>query len=164
MVSVALAVLVRGPERRIGLYAVRGHRVFSMSRHAVLGADVRLGDRHFMARRTEHGWEIDGRAASPGTADALEDLLDTLIGLRAVDVFRSPEMSSFGLEQPRATIELVTARRPERLLIGGLNAAGSALYARRDDDPRVLQIGVLLLTEIERVFYNRDGPGPAGRG
>ena len=157
-------VFIRAPERRAGLYAVRGHRVFGIRRHAVLGADVRLGERRFAARRTEDGWEIDGQPASPGTTEALDDLLDTLLGLRAVDVFRSQEVSSFGLEQPRATIELLTARGAHRLLVGSLNSAGSAFYARHADDPRILQIGTLLLTEIERVFYNRDGPGVARQG
>jgi hypothetical protein len=118
---------------------------------------VTLGERRFAARRAGAGWELDGRPASARAAEALDDLLDTLAALRAVDVFRSRDAASYGLDRPQATFALHTARRTRRVLVGGLNAAGSALYARRDGDPRVLLVGTLLLTEVERVLYARDG-------
>ena len=157
-----LVVLVRAPVRPRGQLAVRGHRVFGVGRHAVRGIDVALEARRFGARRTAEGWEIDGQRASAGTAAALDDLLETVVGLRAVDSFRSRDTASYGLERPRATIEVVTARGVRRLAIGDLNAAGSALYARRSGDPRVLQVGSALLTDLERVFFNRDGPQSSG--
>jgi hypothetical protein len=152
-------VVVRAPVRLAGKYAVRGHRVFGVAHHAVRGIDVALESRRFSARRTGEGWEIDGRPASAGTADALDDLLGTLVGFRAVDSFRSTDASSYGLEHPRATIEVTTARRSRRVVIGDPNAAGSAFYARRQGDPRVLQVGSALLGSLERVFFNRDGLG-----
>jgi hypothetical protein len=150
--------VVRAPERKTGLYAVRGSRVVRVPRHAVRRLQVTLGDRRFSAEHTAAGWQIDGRPASAGTAAALEDLTVALSGLRAVDTFRSRDASTYGLDRPQGTIDVVTARRVHRLLLGSLNAAGSTLYARRLGDPRTLQLGTLLLTEIERVFYNRDGP------
>ena len=152
----ALVVLVRAPVRPRGQLAVRGHRVFGVGPHAVRGIDVVLEARRFGARRTAEGWEIDGRRASLGTAAALDDLLESLVGLRAVDSFRSRDAASYGLERPRATIEVATARGVRRLVIGDLNAAGSALYARRVGDPRVLQVGSALLSDLERVFFTRD--------
>ena len=86
------------------------------------------------------------------------DLVETVAGLRAVDSFRSRDSASYGLERPHAAIEVVTGRGVRRLVIGDLNAAGSAFYARRAGDPRVLQVGSGLLTGLERVFFNRDGP------
>jgi uncharacterized protein DUF4340 len=158
VLGAALVVLVRAPVRPRGQLAVRGHRVFGVGRHAVRGIDVALEARRFGARRTAEGWEIDGRRASPGTADALDDLLATVAELRAVDSFRSRDTASYGLERPRATIEVVTVRGVRRLVLGDMNAAGSALYARRSGDPRILQVGSGLLTGLERVFFNRDGP------
>ena len=159
---VALATLlvmaVRAPVRRAGLEAVRGHRVFGVGPRAVRGIEVTLEGRRFIARRAAQGWEIDGLPASAGTADALDDLLETLIGLRAVDVFRSRDRSSFGLERPRAMIDLVTDHGVRRVVLGATNATGGALYARREGDPRVLQVGIVVLSEVERVFFNRDAP------
>ncbi|TMA72944.1 MAG: DUF4340 domain-containing protein [Deltaproteobacteria bacterium] len=155
-----LVLVVRAPVQRTGLYALRGHRVFGVPRGAVRGIEVVMGGRRFSARRLDHGWEIDGRGANPGTGDALEDLVETVARLRAVDVFRPKDGTSYGLEQPRGTITVTTARAVRRLLLGDSNTAGSALYAHRGEDPRVIQVGTLLLSEIERVFYHRDRPEP----
>jgi hypothetical protein len=124
----------------------------------VRGIEVALGERRFAARRTEQGWEIDGSAAGRGAAEALDGLLDTLVHLRAVDTFRNRDTSAFGLARPRATIDLVTVRGVRRLVIGDMNVTGTTLYARRIGDPRVLQVGTLLLSELERVFYFRSAP------
>jgi len=151
-------LVVHAPVERTGFYALRGHRVYGVPQGAVRGIEVELAGRRFSARRLDHGWEIDGRGANPGTTDALDDLVETVAHLRAVDVFRPKEETSYGLEPPRGTITVTTARTVRRLLLGGPNTSGSALYARRAEDPRVIQVGTLLLSEIERVFYQRDGP------
>ncbi|HJQ82887.1 MAG TPA: DUF4340 domain-containing protein [Candidatus Binatia bacterium] len=156
-----LVALVGPPARpRLGRDAVTGHRVFPFPRHAVRTVDVTLGERRFGARRTTNGWEIDGQPAAHGVAVALDDLVEALVALRALDAFRSRDGSSYGLDASRATIALATARKTRRLEIGDTNPAGSAFYARRAGDPRVLQLGTGLLGDVERVFYNRDGPPP----
>ena len=156
-VGALLAAIVRPPPRRTGFYALRGHRIFAVRGASVQGVDVQYRGRRFVARRTASGWDIDGSGASHGASGAIGDLVDTLVTLRAIDVFRPRDQTAFGFDRPHATIDLVTSRRRQRLVLGGLNAAGSALYARHDRDPRVFLVGTLLLSEIERVFYERDG-------
>lgn len=150
--------LVRPPTRPTGALAVSGHRVFGVTRHAVRAIDVELDGRRFSARRAEGGWEIDGRRAQGGTAAALEDLASVLAGLRAVDSFRGRDDSSYGLDQPRARVQVTTPRGTRRVTIGDLNPGRAALYARREGDPRTLRIGLAFLNDLERVFFNRDGP------
>jgi len=149
---------VRAPVRTAGKEAARGHRVFPVARHAVQGVDVALGERRFTARRTAGTWELDGRPASPHAAAALDDLVEALVALRAVDVFRGRDAGSYGFDRPEGTLTLHTARGIRRVVLAGLNAAGSALYAQRIGDPRVLLVGTLLLTEIERIFYAASAP------
>jgi len=156
--AAVLVIAVRPPVRRAGLYAVRGHRVFGVARADVRGLEISVGERRVAARRTAGGWEIAGRPARANEADALNDLLDTLVGLRAVDAFRRRDQSSFGFDRPRAEIDLLTDRGRRRLILGNLNAAASAVYARRERDPRVFTVGSLLLTEIERVFVGDQPP------
>ena len=155
-VGVVLVVLVKAPVRLTGHEQVRGTRVFAVNRAAVRGIDVELEGRRFAALRTGDGWQLDGRAASVGEADALNDLLDLLADMRAVDAFRAADLAAFGLDSPRGRIELATPAAHRRLVIGGFNAAGSITYVRRDRDPRVLQVGTFLLSSLERVFYQRD--------
>jgi hypothetical protein len=152
-----LLTIVHAPTRPRGKEGVRGHRVFGVAAGAVQGIEVELGGRRFHARRAPSGWELDGREANPRAAEALSDLLQSLVELRAVDVFRPRDGATYGLDRPHATVGLITARGVRRLVIGTLNAAGSAVYARREGAPRVVQIGTLLLSELERVFYVRDG-------
>jgi hypothetical protein len=160
LVAALVAWMVRSPTAPAPS-AVRGHRVFGVAKTSVRQIDVALGERRFTARRTDAGWELDGRPAGPGAAAALDDLLLGLVDLRAVDVFRPRDGSTFGLDVPRATITLHTARGTRRVAVGGANVAGSAFYARREGSPRVVQVGTLILSRIERVFFQRDRPpGP----
>src|SRR5262249_17953410 len=130
LVGLGLVAIVHRPHVPMGLEAVRGHHVLGVGRQAVQEIAVALSGREFVARPDAGGWEIDGREAEPGTADALGDLTETLVRLRAVDVFRPRETATYGLDRPRATITVRTAGATRRLLLGELNAAGSALYAR----------------------------------
>jgi hypothetical protein len=161
VVAAALAALVRPPVRRTGPEAVRGHRVLPVAPADVRTIALELDGRRLTAERVDGRWAIDGARAAPRAADALDDLVETLATLRAVDVFRSRDADSYGLDSPRGAIDVVSARGARRrLVLGGLNAAGAALYARRDGDPRVLQVGTLVLTEMERALRARDASGP----
>ncbi|HLK13012.1 MAG TPA: DUF4340 domain-containing protein [Candidatus Binatia bacterium] len=150
----ALVLVVHGPPVRPR--APQGIGLLGVGPAGVRGLDVELGERRFGAERRGGGWAIDGAPASTATAAALDDLVGTLARLRAVDRFRGPDTDAFGLDRPRATITVRTRRRTRRLVLGAANAAGSALYARRDHDRRVLEVGVGLLSDLERVFYFRD--------
>jgi len=157
-----LLTAVRRPARVTGLEAVHGHRVFgTLHARAVREISVTFAARRFVASPHADGWDVDGRRAEPTTADALTDLREALVRLRAVDVFRPRDGAAYGLDHPRATIVLRTARGERRLALGDLNAVGSTVYARREGDPRVLQVGTLVLSQLERVFFHRDHP-PAG--
>jgi hypothetical protein len=159
LLGALLVLLVRAPERPLPP-GDRGHRVFRVSPQAVRGIDVALGERGFSARRTADGWTIDAKAAGALTAEALDDLVTLLATLRAVDVFRHEDPSHFGLEHPTGTITLSTARGERRLTLGGHNLARTVVYARRDGDPRLLQVGTMLLSSLDRVFYRRDQGEP----
>ena len=164
VLGAVLVLVVQAPVRPTGPESVRGHRVLGVAASVVRGIDAVLEGRRFSSRRGPSGWEIDGQPASRETSEALDDLLQALVDLRAVDVFRPRDAASYGLDSPRATLEVATGRGVRRLVIGAANAAGSAFYARREGSPRVVEVGTLLLSEIERVFFTRDGPQPATSG
>ncbi len=154
--AAGLVLVLRAPVRRTGAQAARGTRVFRVPRQAVRGVDVTLGERRVAARRDAAGWKLDDRPASASLAAALDDLVLALVELRALDAFRPRESVSYGFDRPQGVIALATAARSVRLVLGEPNAAGSALYARRAGDPRVLQVGTGLLSSLERVFYRLE--------
>jgi hypothetical protein len=157
-----LVLAIHEPRRRPR--APEGIGLLGVSPAAVHALDIVLDARRLSAERRPGGWEIDGKAGSAATAAALDDLVETLARLRALDRFRSGDADAFGFAHPRAIVAVRTARRTRRLVLGATNAAGSALYARRDHDPRVLQVGIGLLSDLERVFYFRDQPQPPESG
>lgn len=159
-----LALVTRAPQQRSAVRATRGHRLVAVAPGAVRGIEVTLDARRFEARRVDGGWQIDGRSAGPGTVAALDDLVNALATLRVVDVFRARDDAGFGFATPRASIVLRTPGRERRVLFGGPNVAGSTLYARRESDPRVMQVGIGVVGEIERVFYQRDRERDAADG
>lgn len=135
---------------------MRGPRVLRVAAGQVRGVQVTLHDRGFSAIRAADGWRLDGRPATDGAGEALDQLRELLADLRAIDAFATSDLAQFGLDDPAGTLAITTSRGQRRLLLGGMNASGSALYARRDGDRRVFQIGVGLLSTIERVFYQRE--------
>jgi hypothetical protein len=152
----ALVLGVRAPVREPGLASRRGHRVFRVQPGTVRTLELRSPNEQVVAHRTEDGWQVDGARAEGALAVALDDLLGSVVHLRAVDVFRPRDAATYGLDRPRATVVVHTERGARRVVLGAANAAGSAFYARRDGDPRVMQVGSLLLAEIERVFFARS--------
>jgi len=152
--------VLRPSVRPTGLEAARGHRVFGGVGGSVREVTVRWDDREVRASRHPDGWRVDGGNAVPAVAAALDDLVETLARLRALDVFRPRDAAAYGLDRPRGTIELWRGGRVRRLVLGGLNAAGSAFYARREGDGRILQVGSGLASAIERVFYTRGRQRP----
>jgi hypothetical protein len=148
--------LTPAPERVAPREKVRGPRVVKMRPGAVDRLTITLADRRLDARRDDGGWVVDGRPSGPALGEALDDLVEVLTGLRAVDRFRAEDDAPYGLDDSPGTLEIVGGGRPTRLVLGRMNAAGSAVYARRDDSPRVLLLGAYILSAIDRVFYQRN--------
>ncbi len=163
-VAAALVIVVEGPRRVSGPDSVRGPHVLRVRPGAVRKLEIEAGPRHLSAVRSASGWLLDGHPATAAAADALETLVVTLASLRAVDAFRPADRQALGLEPPAAIITLGTRRGDQRLRLGTLNAAGSALYAERDGHPRAFLAGTGLLTAIERVFYQHDLGGSDATG
>lgn len=155
LVGLVLVLVVRAPDRPTGLAALRGQRVVRIGRAAVERVELARGAETLRARRVAGGWEVDGRRASAGFVDALDDLIEALTRLRAIDVFRARDGAHFGLASPRGQIVVATAHRTVALDLGDFNDAGSALYVRRARDPRVLLVGTTVMSAVERVFYQR---------
>jgi hypothetical protein len=153
VVAALLVVLVQAPPRPTGEEAVTGPRLFKTSAAAVRRLVVTIGEHRVDAERVGGRWTVAGRPVGPPAASALADVVQTLVGLRAVDRFRPADGATFGLDPPRASVELVSPQRRARVLLGDLNAARSAVYARREGAPQVMLIGLYVISALERVVY-----------
>ncbi len=153
--AASLVVVVEPPHRVSGPESVRGPRVLRLRAGAVRGVELRGATRTLAARRSDDGWSLDGQPATTAQTEALDALVETLVGLRAIDAFRTRDRATLGLDPPAATIAVRTERETRTLRLGVPNAAGSALYVEREGHPRVFLVGTGLLSAIDRVFYQR---------
>jgi uncharacterized protein DUF4340 len=158
--GLALVLLVHPPARRSGPETARGPRLFRTSAAGIRRIEIDVDARRVAAERTADGWRTDGAPVDDAARDALDDLATLLARLRVVDAFRATELASFGLAPAQGTVTVVTRRGTQRVALGSLNAAGSALYARREGTPRVFQVGTYLLSALDRVAA-RTGARPA---
>jgi hypothetical protein len=159
--GLVLVLAIEPPRRRTGAELARGPRLFRTHAHGIRRIEAALGERRFVAERTHDGWMLDAVPASAGARDALDALADELATLRALDAFRVATAAAYGLDPPNGTIAVTTRRTTQRLVLGTLNSAGSAFYARRDGHARVLQVGVYMLETLQRVFDRRVPAGAA---
>jgi hypothetical protein len=151
-VGLALVLAIEAPRRRTGEELARGPRIFRTSPHGIRRIEAALGERRFVAERTHDGWKLDAFPAAARAQEALDSLATELATLRAIDAFRVAAPAAYGLEPANGAIVVTTRRNVQRLTLGTLNSAGSAFYARRDEHARVLQVGVYLLSTIQRVL------------
>jgi Domain of unknown function (DUF4340) len=158
--AVLAAVLLRPPPPRTGLEAVSGARLVRASPRAITRLGLALDGRQITAVRVAGGWTSGSEPAAPPLAEALDELSKALASVRAVDQFRSSPQHAFGLDPPRGTIVVSTARRETHLDLGALNASATTLYVRRRGDPRIFQVGTYLLSQVGRVL-DRLGTGAA---
>jgi hypothetical protein len=155
VLGLGLVWMIEPPRRRSGPELVRGPRPFRIGVGDIQRIEVTMGSRSFVAERVEDGWRLDGTPPSAAGHDAIATLADELVRLRALDAFRPSSFTEFGLDPPRGTIAVTSRRGVQRLALGSLNAAGSAVYARRAGHARVLQLGVYLLEVVRRVPDSR---------
>lgn len=151
--ALALTLVVKAPPRRGGEAAVRGPRVFKLAPADVVRVEAAIGERTVVAERVSGGWAVRGAPVDQAGRDAIDDLIATLVGLRAIDRFRPADGARFGLDPPRAVVTLAGTRRRTRLDLGELNAARSAVYARREGSPHVMIVGLYLISALERVVH-----------
>jgi len=156
LAAAALVVTVEPPRRLSGPESVRGPRVLRAHARAVREITLRGATRELVAARSPSGWELDGRPATAGQAEALDALVHALVTLRGIDAFRPRDRVAIGLDPPAATIVVRTNHRTRTLNLGTPNAAGSAVYIERAGHPRVFLVGTGLLSSIDRVFYQRQ--------
>jgi hypothetical protein len=163
-VGLALVWALEPPPRRTGAELVRGARPFRASLGDIHRVEVAVGGVEFVAERVGDGWRLDGTPPSPAGRDAIEALVREIATLRALDAFHPASFAPFGLDPPHGTIAVTTPRGVQRLALGSLNAAGSAVYARRGRHRRVLQLGVYLIELVRRVPGARELEGERVRG
>jgi hypothetical protein len=84
---------------------------------------------------------------------AVESLVSSLCDLPVIDTIPEPEsLGDFGLDHPTVEVETAAGDWRSVLVLGDLTPAQNLLYAKRSDERRVLKVGALLRSEVEKVL------------
>jgi hypothetical protein len=102
------------------------------------------GGRSIVSRRAEGRWTVVEPAETSISPDLVSAFANALAAAEEIQVVaeRGGEPGAYGFDEGAARVELVVeGRAPVVVTIGGPNPPGTAVYARRDDAPRVVLIG-----------------------
>jgi hypothetical protein len=156
--------------------AAENRHVFPASESDVAAVTVETAHGTLRAERTDGAWQVKafelhrqtadgdpGPAAPPSGAEvdeAMGALVHDLLEVAEIDRFagngRPP--SEFGLDAPQARLGLRTRDgQAQTLAIGGLTLTTTAAYARIESSDDLLQVGSVILTEVDGVFYRLRG-------
>jgi hypothetical protein len=124
----------------------------------VVGIRIQEGGRELRAVRTGAVWRVEiPSAVRPDGLAAVASMVEFLTALTPVDTFERPEIEreEFGLEPARARIELDVGDREEPLvlLLGDYVPTGGSVYGGLASERQIHQIGALVVSEMEKVFY-----------
>jgi hypothetical protein len=109
-------------------------------------------------RRESDVWQVVepvAAPADPGEISSLTSSLATLQVQRSLDDIT--DFAAFGLVDPRIVIQFTADGQDRRLSLGLKTPPGSDIYARVDDDPRVILVPAYLESTFDRgTFDLRD--------
>ena len=109
-------------------------------------------------------------AGRPGAQAAVAEMVDFLVALVPIDTFERGEVDrrDFGLEPPRARIEIAVRGRSEPmvLLLGDYVPTGGSVYGALASGRSIHRIGAGIVSEVEKAFYrvlpDEEGEGAVG--
>jgi hypothetical protein len=123
----------------------------------VVGIRVRMGARRLDAVRDGAGWRIAHPPSTRAPASAaVANLVDAVVAIVPVDAFARQQIDrrALGLDPGDARIEIDTPKTKNAavLVLGDYVPTGGSVYAALASDPRIFQLGALVVSEIEAAF------------
>lgn len=110
------------------------------------------GETETLVKEASTWTRSDGRSVEP---IAVEELLNAMRDLTAINFQQDPPLVDSGVDEPRATVELTVKGRPEpvRALVGNPTASAKMVYLRSGNNPtiallRAESVGTLLTPPI----------------
>jgi hypothetical protein len=107
-------------------------------------------------RRSGDNWTVASPVEAPADSATVESILSSLSTLtidRVVDDAPAA-LDQYGLDTPRVDVSFATADGTHRLLLGNTTPTSSGVYARIDDNPRLVLIASYLESTFDRTTFD----------
>ncbi len=119
-------------------------RFLNIAPDDVVRLDLKRGPRHIVAAREAGRWRVIEPAGAAIASDLPAAFVEALTKADEIENVAAPtsDVRSFGFDEGAGRVELtVDGRDPVVIMLGGPNATGTAIYARRGDGPAIVLIG-----------------------
>jgi hypothetical protein len=107
--------------------------------------------------RKENGaWQIVDPIAAPASESEVSGVASALGQLEIVRVVdeKPAALTDYGLDTPRIEVDYKAGDKSGKLLVGAKTPTGANLYARRNDDPRVLLIAAFQESALNKSTFD----------
>ncbi len=111
---------------------LRDHRVTRLAENDITQINITTGDQTVVLERSDGAWRGSGAIDEIDEATVAE-LVKTLAGLQAIDFVDNPDaLSDYGLDSPRATLDIQARSLPSplRLKIGAASSSGRNTFVQ----------------------------------
>jgi hypothetical protein len=108
-------------------------------------------------RRTGDAWTLVEPVAAPADAAAIDSILSSLETMEIERVLEEnpASLAQYGLETPGLQIDFTTTGGAKhRLSVGGTTPTNSGMYARIDDNPRLLLVPAFLKATFDKTPFD----------
>lgn len=135
--------------------AKKGKPVFLLDPWDVKALRVVTQDgRQFSCERDGDRWHLVAGKQNDGYEGTIEDFIASLLATVEIDQFpqSDQDLANFGLVNPRMSITVTDVTgKAYQLTLGDSTPAGTCLYARFTDTPKILIVGALLDWEVKKL-------------
>jgi hypothetical protein len=137
----------------------RDEKIVACGDAGIAAIEITRGDRTVGAKRSGEQWLADVDAERRDRVSlAFADLARSLCGLPILDRIAEPgALTDYGLESPTSSVRLELSSGNLELDLGAATPAQNRLYARFREQPDVLQVGVLVRHEVDKVLAAMGG-------
>jgi hypothetical protein len=136
-----------------GLLELRDKRVLRADASAADDVTLRAAGKLLVhAKKSGADWQLLEPETAPADGERLRRALDELAMARASDFSdAAAKPSDYGFDAPEVELTLHTPAGEERLALARANGKS---WARRGDDPVLLQVNERVLTSVPRTFFD----------
>jgi len=133
---------------------VRKSPFLPIARDEITEVALRRDGAVVVCRREGQKWTIAEPANAKVTSDLVASFVENLTPEKEVPIIEdaAKDLSTYGLDRPRATVTLKGKNIMATVLIGDRNPTGSSVYVSKENSPQVVLLGSSVGNYQELIF------------
>jgi hypothetical protein len=132
-------------------FDLRDKAILTLDRDAIDGIEVTAGGTAVALAKADAEWKLTRPVSAPADFSAASSLVSRLTSaqMKTIETAPKPNLASYGLDKPAATVRVRTGSAQAVLQVGG-PAGDGAVYARDESRPEIFTIEAAVLDELKK--------------